>query len=344
MIEFYRLKNIKSIIKLFVAYVYAWYLSGIPSFLFKDRWNYQRYATYSSSLLEDYMEKGYLFFFKEPLFLLFNTWLSGFNDPSFTINFFVFFICFIVCLFAQKVSKNIVLFIFFILFLFFNTQTFAIQLVTIRQGVALGLLLLLFLYFKKYIKNYLTLIIFIGILGTIHNSFFIVAFGLFIDWFCTNILKRKELKFRLIVNFFVVLLFNILLIVALAKLLDVKQQISDDFDSSSGGGGFLLWGIVFVYILIYKPQQYENKTDFYMYMLSLTGLIMYLTSYFLSPISGRLIGVYIPFILYILLNQLKLIDLVFTGVLFVIFTVIFISGGVEGFLQVPFSYLKRYLI
>ncbi|KAF2334164.1 EpsG family protein [Flavobacterium ginsenosidimutans] len=319
-----------------ISLVYAFWLAGLPSEIFRDRNNYEVYATDYDMLLELYIST-YTIFAREPVFLYFNKWLSVFNDPITTIQIFVFFICFSLSFFILKTSRNFVIAVLFFLFMFFNAQAFAIQLVTLRQGIGLGFLLWYILYVKKY--NYLNLVKFTAILGFIHTSFLIVAFLLFVDWFVLNKTKYKSFNFRLFFLATISIFINLLLF-AITKLIGAKQDYSD-FEFSSGGGAFILWFTVFVYILVFKPKTYELTKDKYMHALTISGLVIYLTSYFLTPIAGRIIGTYLPFVFYILMYRPKLQDIIFIITVIFVFIILFVNGGAEGFMTVSLGTLLR---
>lgn len=324
----------EKLLYLIISLIYAFWLAGLPSEFFRDRNNYEVYATDYDILLDLYTST-YTIPFREPIFLFFNKWLSVFDDPIITIQVFVFFTCFSLSFFILKTSRNFLIAVLFFLFMFFNAQAFAIQLVTIRQGIGLGVLLWYLLYTKKY--NYLNLVKFTAIIGFIHTSFFIVSFLLFVDWFVLNKTKYKNFNFRLFFLGLVSIFINLVL-VTITKLIGAKQDYSD-FEFSSGGGAFILWFTVFVYILVLKPKTYELAKDKYIYALTITGLVIYLASYFLTPIAGRIIGTYMPFVFYILLYRPKLRDIVFVIMVIIVFIALFIRGGAEGFMRVSLGTL-----
>jgi hypothetical protein len=334
--------NIKLLFFIIVSSLYGYYLALLPSFLFRDRGNYVNYASYSDVLLDLY-KTNISILFKEPLFLLMNKWLMFLKNPDTTVSVFVFFACFCTMFFMLKFSKNIFHFILFFLFVCLNVQSFAMQLVTFRQGVGLGVILLYLIFSRRDIK-YLNFIILVVFLGFIHTSFFVVALMLFFDWFFVNFLQRRDVKFRVTGVFLASLLLNIF-IIALASILGAKQNY-EDFQQSSGGGAFIVWGCVLFYLLKFKFNNASKADDktLLMYMLAVNGLILYLTSYFLSPIAGRIIGTFIPFIAYSLLFKPSVLDYSFFVLLIIVFSFIFFNGGVEGFMEVKLEKLISYII
>lgn len=125
---------------------------------------------------------------------------------------------------------------------------------------------------------------------------------------------------------------------SLIRYFNVKESYLD-FDSEARGGAFLLWLIVLIYMLFFKKRCLNSKFLFVRiaYNFSVIGLLIYLTSYFLSPIAGRIIGTFIPFIYFILLYNMRIVDLFFVIALLVLNVYLFFNGGAEGFLAVPLN-------
>lgn len=325
-----------SLVQWILAIGYSLHLSGLPSKLFKDRNNYSRYARKSDEYIELFSETPF-FLFKEPLFLYLNKWLEILGDTQTTIRIFVFFSCFSLMLFMLKASKGLWAFIAFSLLIFFNPQTFALQLVTFRQGMALGVILL-FLTFHKRFLNYGTLSIVTLLMGFIHISFFIVSFFLVIDLLFRILNKNCTLYQRLFVQFFVALILGFI-VLQLSALLGAKEQYADT-DIKTGGGAFVLWFVVLMYLLLFRPKKYEIVVENYIYFIAVSGLCIYLCLYFTTPVAGRLIGTYVPFVIYMLLWKSKVIDIVFNCTLILVFMFLFFNGGSGAFLNVE---LKTFL-
>ncbi|RLJ97685.1 EpsG family protein [Tenacibaculum discolor] len=329
-------KFIKLFYSLSIAFIYGSWLSSLPSFLFKDRGNYLIYATYSTDILEDIGAKGYLFF--EPLFLLINkALLLLFSDPRLTIDLIVFFISFSVCFFCFYRSKNFLIAILTIFFLFVQAQSLGMQLVTIRQGLGLSFMILLIPLFKKRSQVLILLLI----LGLIHNSFYILT--LFYSIYLIVFFKFKWSYYtKLIIFYSFGLLFSFTFMMAL-QMIQAKQSY-EGFQFSSGGGAFLLWLIVFFYLLFFKRKKKEdvffNEIAF---ELAIIGLVIYTTGYFLTPISGRIIGSFIPFIVLSLLKDFNVKDFFFFLFIGLVNIYLYDLGAFEGFLRVPLDVFQKKL-
>lgn len=327
-------KNVYHLATILFASLYGLWLASLSNALFRDRENYMVYATKPDELLALRGQNPFFFLF-EPLFLILNNFfLLLFNNPEFTISIFVFFIAFSVCYFCIR-RNNLVLFgVFMLVFLFVQTQSLAMQLVTLRQGLGLAFLLLLVPSIKK--KKHLVLLLLLC--GLIHTSFFIVAFFYVIyQYIYVNFRWSSNIKMMAFVA--VGLAFSLSLF-SLMNLVDAKQNYQG-FQFSSGGGAFLLWLIVFVYIQLFKKRQGNIKL---MYDLAFIGLVIYLTGYFFTPISGRIIGTFIPFIMIVLLNKATFRDVSFLFILLIVNALLYVRGAFEGFLLVPLEIFHENLL
>ena len=326
---------VKFIYSIVISWFYAIWLYDLPALLYRDRTNYIGYATYPDIYITIAKTKGYLFF--EPLFLFLNKWsLKLFNNPEFSIKLFVFFITFSVCFFCFYRTKYFVFGLLGIFFLFIQTQALGMQLVTIRQGLGMAVLLLTLPFAKKEWHVFAL----IAFCGFVHNSFYIFLLFYLVDWFLENKINvRKSIKLTYLILFG--LLFAVSFFVA-SKFLETKQDYQD-FEYSSGGGAFLFWLSILIYFLLFKG---ENETDQFAklsYKISIVGLIIYITGYFFTPISGRIIGTFMPFIIISLFSKFQTSDFfVFVFMVFVNFY-LYYNGAFEGFLAVPLETFHRYV-
>ncbi|MCG8236934.1 EpsG family protein [Tenacibaculum finnmarkense] len=325
-------KILKNTIPFFFATLYALWLSGLPFSLFADRGNYLSYATDSEGLIDTYKQLGgwVVLFFREPLWLYFNKWLLFLEDPKLTVQIFVFFVCFSLFTFVYKNTKNILLFFAFLIFLFFNVQAFAMQLVTFRQGIGVAFLFWYILLFKEHLTHKKLIVLF-TCLALIHASFFIILAIIILDWFLLNYLKFKNVYLRVFTFIIVFLIINIL-IAQVAKYLGTKAQLNGELNV--GGGAFLMYGVIFLYLLFVKSKKQENRIQEFYYIFALSGLVIYLTSYFTSGIGGRLIGTFIPFFYLAIMYRAKMQDLLFVLLLIFVNSYLFFKGAIEGFTKV----------
>lgn len=269
------------------AVFYAVVTAAFPNAYFRDRDNYISYATDSATILSSY-DSLLLVLVNEPLFLLLNAFFSLFLPAELVPAVFVFFIAFTLFYILVKKAKNALLAIAAVMLIFFTAQVFHLQLVVLRQGVATSLFMWL-AYFLWQKKSFYLLL---PVLGFIHSSFFIVAAVFYADKFTTLFIGRK---------IFIRLLMQIILGLAvslvglyIAAILGVRQASADHVMGpvAVGGGNFILWSLVLVTLMSLSTKKLMSDP---FYIIALLGLAFYLSMYFLSPISGRLIAAFLPF-------------------------------------------------
>lgn len=70
------------------------------------------------------------------------------------------------------------------------------------------------------------------------------------------------------------------------------------------GGLFLLFFGVAIYLYLYG-----DKNDKRLYEFTIIGLVIFLTTYFLSPIAGRFFNTIIPFVFFLLVSRSRILDI-----------------------------------
>lgn len=318
-----------------LAVLYASWLSKLPSHLFKDRENYLLYAAYPNEFIDKLEFKSFLFF--EPIFLYVNRLLLFLNNPELTVHILVFFITFSIAFFCFYRTNNFLFGFFLLFFLFIQTQALGMQLVTLRQGIGMAVVLLTLPFFKK--KSHLLLLL--TVLGFMHNSFFIISLFYGVYWLIFS--KLKSNNFVKTSWFFLFGIAFSLLFFILKQFVETKQDY-EGFEFSSGGGAFLMWLIVFIYIYIFKSKISRSFYSQAVFEISVIGLIIYLCGYFLTPISGRIIGFFIPLIFLTIINNFKTRDFVFLIIVSLVNLYLYVKGAFEGFLEVPLETFHKYLL
>lgn len=299
-------RQVKTLISIFVSTLYASILSLLSNDFFRDRENYILYAFYVDSKADRYSSIAY--FFNEPLFIAYNKLLLYVFTPEMVPKVGVFFIAFTFSYFIFKYSKDMLLAILGLLLLFFVAYTFHLQLVVLRQGVATALLLwLVYLFWDKKILFPL-----IFLLSLIHVSFFIVFFILFYDYILSKYVENIKVRiFWILTTTFIGSFF----LVSLGSSLGVRQAESSSLDvSKAGGGGFILF--VFVLLFLFFRGFNNVYSDKYG-RIAVLGIVAYLALYFTTPISGRLISTFLPF-LYIYIVSYKNLKVIFAAIIFLI--------------------------
>lgn len=267
-----------------IAMFYGWILSSWPNEYFRDRSNYILYANIFDEVTDRYTSVSV--FFNEPLFVFYNYILSFFFTPEQIPQIGVFFIASTFAYFILRYAHSYLMIIVGFSFLFFISYTFHLQLVVLRQGIATALLLWLTYFFFE--KRYFLVLVFI--LSFLHSSFFIISFILIYEKSLSVFIKKVELKIIVFSSTLFLLGFFILKI---ANSLGVRQAEGDYLSKAeAGGGGFILFGFIFMF-LYFRGIDNVEKNRFG--KIALLGVISYLALYFTLPVSGRLIGTFLPF-------------------------------------------------
>lgn len=324
--------DIRIVLIFIISFLYAFLLSSLDLSLFKDVKNYIVYINTLDYRKDLILSNGIIFY--EPIFYGICSFFNIFFEPEKIVRGFIFFNSFTIFFFCLRAFRKNWLGMLLLVTCLFQVQVFAMELVTLRQGIALSLLLWIFPLLKKDSH----LFILLCMLGMIHNSFFII--GIFqLAFNFLNKFNYQNYYIKFIYLFCFGLVFNVLIFVILSYFSTKQGQGYEDAELQGGGGGFLLWGIIFFYIAIFKKSVYQDQVFRRFYEFSLLGLIIYLSAYFLSPVAGRIIGVFVPFIYFSLLIKVKIEDIMFTNLILFINLYLFFNGGAEVFMESNLSNL-----
>lgn len=280
------------VVCLVLAAIYAWFLMGLEIDAYIDRDNYLTYAQYSNEIYVRYTAsspKGLLT--NEPVWLLFNIWLSKTLTPEDTLRVIIFFSSFLVSfLVLRSYPKHALLLVLFILL----PQVLKNNIIHLRQGVGVACFLL------GWWCRYLPLrIFFIALAPLVHASFF------FIDaLFLLNIAFstfRVSTVWRVVYTLGVGVVLGALGI-WLAGELGARQGMNAEYrDMGAGGTGLaVMFWIAFTVIFFMEGKAFLRDNFF-----AASILIFYLSSYFLFPLTAR---VFESGILIVLLSSLGLSD------------------------------------
>jgi hypothetical protein len=323
----------KNIFFILLSFLYALLLSSYPNEFFRDRENYIVYAINFDIIADNYPMAVY--FFNEPLFLLYNKFFSFFVEPEVVPKVSVFFIAFTISFLILKKSRDPFFAILGFCFLFFISYTFHLQLVVLRQGVATALFLWLVYFFDREKKFYPLCFL----LSFFHISFFIVFLVIFYDHILSRFISKKTLRVFII---FISILFSSFFALKIAGVMEIRQSSEEHLlTNSSGGGGFVLFLFLSFFMFL---RGFNNVYSDSYGRIALLGFVTYLAFYFTLPISGRIIGTFLPFyyIYYVSSGNKKTF---FSGLVFLIvcnalFYVTIINSSLTS---VGVSYLQRLL-
>ncbi|WP_200915614.1 EpsG family protein [Jeongeupia sp. HS-3] len=282
-----------------------------PVNVLRDRDNYLIYAYESIFILKDNFEyslfKG---LFNEPIFLLLNHFLSFFLDPASIPAFYSSFSIFLIFLSCGLKARGLTSFVLVALLLLCSAQFFHLGMVVLRQGLCSAVLL-----FVVCITNKRKWWIFAClILSFVHTLNFIILGFLILDF----LLDRFDLglKWRVAAYTAGASMLALVGLVA-AEYLGVRQATEEHLtnEATASGAAFILWGGLFL-ILISRGRSWLLSEG--VYSVALIGVVSYLVLYFFSPIAGRLVISFLPFVYVALANKSRSVDLIFVvGLLFI---------------------------
>ncbi|WP_171996319.1 EpsG family protein [Psychrobacter sp. DAB_AL43B] len=318
----------------FVALVGSMYvisLSNMPNEWFRDRDNYLIYANYPESIIDLY-ENKFILIVNEPFFLYSNIWLGKIFENDFIPNFFVYFITTVFIFFIGYNAKSTIGFIFGLVLSILIPYILQAELVALRQGLATAL----FIPFFFLVKDDKKILVILLVCAFFHSIFFLFFLFYFLNFF---VLSRFSIRKKLIINSVFMMILSLIGIVV-AKYLGLRQGSEYmGVEGDVGGGAFLLFAFVFVYV-----YAYGNKDNKRLYEFVMIGLTIFLTSYFLSPVSGRLFNTVAPFLVFLLVSKNRTIDYIFISFLSVVFLALFLSGSYYELLAVSELLIPEYFM
>ena len=266
---------------------------NIPnSDLIKDRVNYFKSIENSIAKFASYVVRGPVYsFFNEPLWLVITLLLNisfGSQDGIYFLSIINFSL--IAVLVAKKVNYRI--FIFLIILL--HPIVMDKYIIHLRQGLAIGIMMLCW---TENIGNRKTLFGLI-ISSLIHSSFFFVL----LVWLYAEFSNRLRMPIALSISFWFLLSFFITInILNLASSLGARQS---DFYSSQFslqfGIGIMVWTVILVLFLIQNNSEVRDR------LFVVNIIIFYLISYMIVPSVGARVLESCMIIIFINLINLKL--------------------------------------
>ena len=306
-------QRIKYIVYFLISCLYSILMTNIPVFILRDRRNYYNYALDTDIIFNRNLSGGVVMMLaNEPLFLLLNFLFKDIVEPIYVAQIFSFFISLVLIYFFLRVTDGFILKLLILLYSFFVPFLFHFQLVTIRQGLATAILIIV----TMCTSNFKRWILAAFILGFIHSSFFLV----FMFFVIMYLVRNKEYTSQILVYVISSLIFSIL-ILFVGSILGARQvQEYGNEASSSSGLSFLLYACL-LFIILSRGESFLKN---YKYSgLAIMGLTVYLSLYFISPFAGRLIISFLPFIFCTLFKTSKKISYFFIIVFLVLNIIVF---------------------
>jgi len=262
-------------IPLIIALVYGILLVYlIPVEAVLDRQNYLNSAQngWSDLILLGYINEGFIkVIVNEPIWLLLNISLSKLLEPDLIIQVFVFVPAFLTAfILVNKHKENL----FFILIILLFPQVIKNNIIHLRQGIAIMVFLI-----SSFTKNKKAKYILLGITPFIHSSFFIVILLKIYIY----IIERIKLKFHLKIYLTAMLSLTLgIFILILAGFFGATQAgVYTDVKYEVSGIAFIFWSFILM-IYFWEGKTYGNK-----YFFVIASVILYLSTYFLTPVTAR---------------------------------------------------------
>jgi hypothetical protein len=257
-----------------LAIIYAAIVSMLPSDNFRDRDNYMAYLEYSAARIDGWRSMSTIeVLVNEPIWLLINACLGGLLEHEYAIKIVIFVPAFIVAFLILKVDpKNIILLISLLIL----PQVAKNHVVHLRQGMGLGIFLLGW-FGRSTSQKWL----FWFVAPLIHSSFFFVILEILLVQLI-RLVKVSEV-FGLImfsgIGLSVSLAANII-----ARVYGARQSeyLETTVVEGISGFGFFLWAFMLLVMVRQGVGFLKN------HLLECGSIVVYLTTYFTSPISARI--------------------------------------------------------
>ncbi len=314
--NFLEKKIIYLMFSILLSFLYVYTYFSIPNRILKDRANYIIYANDPDFFLNNY--DGIALFFNEPIFLLLNKFYTLYFSPDVVPLIFVLLNTSALMFFLIKESKNLSLFFLGLIFVIVCPYLFQSQLTALRQTLAISIFLISFFCFKDHKKIFLSLIF----CSFIHSIFFLISFFYFFNFI---FFKRLSIDSKLILNFLTMLLISIVFLILL-EFFGLRQASEYGENSGNvlvvGGGAFLMMGVTFFALYIQKKNLESD-----LFLLTMMGLILFLTGYFINPIAGRLFNSFAPFLIILLVSKPTKINFGLLVFLCIVYSVLYFNGA-----------------
>lgn len=259
-----------------VAILYGVILAyGIPvdDFLIKDRANYFNYAENSHLIFLYYKSQGILHVFtNEPVWLFINSFLAFFLTPENVLRTIISIPAAGIAYMVLKVQPRQFI---WLLFLLLMPQIIKNHIIHLRQGVAVFVFLLGWFSSSKAWRRSLFVIT-----PFIHASFFFILFLLIASYFL------KKTRFDIGVKTMLIIFLGFIISIGLepiARFFSARQIAEYTFTMQEVSGlGFLFWSGIFILYLL------EGKNFTFRHSFIMAVIAFYLSTYFLTEVTGRI--------------------------------------------------------
>lgn len=256
-----------------LAVGYGVLLASLPAEGYKDRNNYLGHATYSSVLIERYLERGWLpYLSNEPLWLHVNSVLSNFFYPEQVVRILIFCGAATTATYVLRNTDRRVYWCVLILFLAPLLKNYVIHL---RQGFAIAIFLT-GVSCTKTIPRYSIL----ALAPFAHSSFAFVS----LLYFSVDAFKRIGFSAPVRLTLYAALAIALAAAFGVvAGSLGARQAETDIIESGGGSGlGMVMWMLV-LFAFVAEGKHFQREHAFAIAMVT-----TYVCSYFLIAAAPRI--------------------------------------------------------
>lgn len=268
----------------------------IPDSFVWDRFNYYVFFENSTYYLDgmnsvsEYLKGEYIFHY-------INNYIYSFSENSFhTRTFYLTFICFCFTFFLFYNARNVFVYFVALFVSFFVLPLVHLNIVALRQALALYV----FMFFFTFCNNKIINVFVLFLVSLIHNSFYYILIIYIINFFVIN--EKWSFKFRLFLNLTFFLVTSLLFIIV-GKILGFSQIVDVYSLYGARGVGATFLFVLFIFCLLYRFFRDDFDDKFYIF--SMVGLLNYLVfSVFVNAsIAARYYEVYLPFLFFFLVSK-----------------------------------------
>lgn len=276
-------------LKICMSVLYIFVLTTLPDHWFRDRVNYEVIAESSRGYFEN-LSLDILI--REPIFLGLNYFLALIFDYDVIPYIFVFIIVCFLTTYLYKRSNNLLMFVLGLCAFLLIPFIFHMQLVVLRQGLATVALI----YLVLNVKNDINLLILSCFLFFIHNSFIIYPF-IFISYIYLKKINNNILFISSIVSLSIFLVYGVaVLLLDSFGFYQLSYQNLNEVEV--GGFSFLFISLILFiyYFFVYNKNERIHELTFIFFTI-------YLVMYFVTPLIGRYVITFMPFLVLSLVDR-----------------------------------------
>jgi hypothetical protein len=258
---------------LLMALAFAAVVTALPVDAFKDRQNYLNYFTSAPLLLLTEFEAGLgSLLANEPVFVSLCLVLNALMEPEQALRVVIFAGAFLVAHASLRLSRGHLL---LVLCFLLCPQILKNHIVHLRQGLGIGVFLVGWTSSRPRVRW-----TFMLLAPFVHSSFVFVLLMMAVGAVVRKFGNSKMLAFGAYLALGLAIGFGLGII---SQLLGARQGEQFEFvaDPSISGQGFAFWTLPLA-VMLMQSRRFVSE-----HLLEIGSIIVYLATYFLSPVTGR---------------------------------------------------------